>query len=68
LIRDRDSEFTPIFDAVFASEGIRILRTPVRAPRPNAIAARTKQQPLRSLPPPARHPSFASDVAICSVA
>ena len=27
LIRDRDSKFTSVFDAVFASEGMRILRT-----------------------------------------
>ena len=40
LIRDRESKFTSMFDAVFASDGIRILRTPVRAPQANAIAER----------------------------
>jgi hypothetical protein len=34
LIRDRDSKFTSMFDAVFASEGIRILRTRYGRPKP----------------------------------
>jgi hypothetical protein len=40
LIRDHDSKFTCDFDVVFRSEGIGIVRTPVRAPKANAVAER----------------------------
>ncbi len=40
LLRDRDSKFSAAFDAVFTAAGIRILRSPIRAPRANAIAER----------------------------
>jgi putative transposase len=36
LIHDRDTKFSRAFDAIFYGEGMRIIRTPVRAPNANA--------------------------------
>jgi putative transposase len=40
LIRDRDSKYSGAFDEVFRTDGIRIVKTPVRSPQANAIAER----------------------------
>jgi putative transposase len=40
LIHDRDTKFSRAFDSIFRSEGVEIVRTPIRAPNANAYAER----------------------------
>jgi putative transposase len=40
LVRDNDGKFTRAFDTVFNSEGVRVIHTPVRAPKANATCER----------------------------
>jgi transposase InsO family protein len=49
LIRDRDSKFTPAFDAVLADAGLEIVRSGIQMPRMNSIMERWIQTCRREL-------------------
>ena len=66
LIRDRDSKYSGPFDEVFRSAGIRIVKTPVRAPRANAIAEQLRPHPARRMPGLVADPQPASPSNACS--
>lgn len=40
LVRDRGSQFIDAFDEIFRTEGLKVLKTPVRTPVANAFAER----------------------------
>ena len=52
LLHDRDSRFGGAFDEVFCSEGTRIIRTPVRAPKCERLRRALGRHPPSRVPRP----------------
>jgi putative transposase len=40
LVHDRDAKFSGPFEEILGGEGVRVIKTPVRAPKANAVAER----------------------------
>ncbi len=40
LLRDRDTKFSGAFDEVFRTDGLTVVKTPIRSPKANAVAER----------------------------
>jgi putative transposase len=40
LIHDRDDKFTARFDDDFLTEGVEVIRTPIRSPKATGVAER----------------------------
>ena len=40
LVHDRDAKFSGSFEELIRSDGVRVIKTPVRTPKANAIAER----------------------------
>ena len=50
MVRDNDGKFTRAFDTVFNTEGIRVIHTPVRAPKANGCSRAVRRHRKTRVP------------------